>query len=388
MYSTQVYLYQQLARVLLMDTGGGETFIYRYDPVYAKRLTINKGVDNVILFEFINQEQKPVNVTGSGFVFRVINTQSNELLLQKPMVILNGATGRVKVEFDGSELLDVLAQPASYSIQRTQPGGGYSDAVFVDAQAGARAPVDIVDSVLPQYVPSAPLTIPTMELSAQFSYDGSGYENYPNSPYWAGGGAGGPGGGWNSYVNPQFVSSFIEPRQAVTTIQMDLVGYTGTIKAQAADNYQSIFYNITESTTYFNETRTIYMNIVGWHPLVRLAFDSSLFAVPYYQNQVPAFATAFVEDGVITSITMQNNGSGYAARPLVTIAGNGAGARAEAIWDPATGAVTGINVIDGGSGYWRIPNAAITGGQYPVSPQNQGAAVIISTGYVENLLYR
>jgi hypothetical protein len=388
MYSTQVYLYQQLTRVLLMDTGGGETFIYRYDPVYAKRLTINKGVDNVILFEFVNQEQKPVNITGSTFMFRVINTESNELLLQKSMTILNATTGRVKVEFDGSELLQVLAQPANYSIQRTQPGSGYSDAVFVDAQAGARAPVDIVDSVLPQYVPSAPLTIPNTELSAQFSYDGSGYENYPNSPYWAGGGAGGPGGGWNSYVNPQFVSSFIAPRQAVTTVQMDLVGYTGTIKAQAADNYQSIWYNVSDSVTYFDQTRTIHWNIVGWYPLIRLAFDSSLFAVPYYQNQVPALATAFVEDGVITSISMQNNGSGYAAKPLVTIAGNGAGARAEAQWDPATGAVTGITVIDGGSGYWRIPNAAITGGQYPVSPQNQGAAVIISTGYIENLLYR
>lgn len=388
MYSTQVYLYQQLTRVLLMDTGGGETFIYRYDPVYAKRLTINKGVDNVILFEFVNQEQKPVNITGSGFVFRVINTESNELLLQKDMSILNAATGRAKVQFSGSELLQVLAQPASYSIQRTQPGGGYSDAVFVDAQAGARAPVDIVDSVLPQYVPSAPLTIPTVELSAQFSYDGSGYENYPNSPYWAGGGVGGPGGGWNSYVNPQFVSSFIEPTNAVTTIQMDLVGYTGTIKAQAAENYQSIWHNVSESVTYLNHTGTIYWNVVGWYPLLRLAFDSSLFAVPYYQNQVPASATAFVEDGVITSIQMQNNGSGYAAKPLVTIAGNGAGARAEAVWDSATGAVTAINVIDGGSGYWRIPNAAITGGQYPVSPQNQGAAVIISTGYVENLLYR
>jgi hypothetical protein len=70
MYSTQVYLYQQLARVLLMDTGGGESFIYRYDPVYAKRLTINKGVDNVLLFEFINQQEKPVNITGSTFLFQ------------------------------------------------------------------------------------------------------------------------------------------------------------------------------------------------------------------------------------------------------------------------------------------------------------------------------
>jgi hypothetical protein len=386
MYSTQVYLYQQLTRVLLMDTGGGETFIYRYDPVYAKRLTINKGVDNVILFEFVNQEQKPVNVTGSGFVFRVINTESNELLLQKSMVILNGATGRAKVEFDGAELLDVLAQPASYSIQRTQPGGGYSDAVFVDAQAGARAPVDIVDSVLPQYVPSAPLTIPNTELSNQFSYEGVGLENYAASPYWQGN----PNGSnnWNSWVNPQFYSSFIEPRYAVTTIQMDLVGYTGTIKAQAADNYQSVFYNISDSETYLDQTRTIHWNIVGWYPIVRLAFDSSLFSVPFYQNQVPATATAIVEDGVVTSVQMQNNGSGYAAPPKVNIVGNGAGARARAIWSPETGAVTGIEILDGGSGYWRIPNATLTSGQYPVSPQNQGALVIISTGYIENLLYR
>ena len=242
MYSTQVYLYQQLTRVLLMDTGGGETFIYRYDPVYAKRLTINKGVDNVILFEFINQEEKPVNITGSSFLFRVIDTESNKLLLQKSMDILNAATGRVKVQFSGSELLEVLAQPASYSIQRVQPDGGYSDAVFVNAQAGARAPVDIVDSVLPQFAPSAPLTIPTTEISSQFSYEGSGYENYTASPYWTGN----PNGGnfWSTYLNPSYNSSFIEPRSSVTTVQMDLVGYTGTIKAQAADNYQSIWYNV------------------------------------------------------------------------------------------------------------------------------------------------
>jgi hypothetical protein len=386
MYSTQVYLYQQVTRVLLMDTGGGETFIYRYDPVYAKRLTINKGVDNVLLFEFINQEQKPVNITGSNFLFRVINTESNELLLQKPMVILNGNTGRVKVEFSGSELLEVLAQPANYSIQRTQPGGGYSDAVFVDAQAGARAPVDIVDSIFPQFVPSAPLTIPNTELSSQFSYEGVGLENYAASPYWQGN----PNGAnnWNSRVNPQFYSSFIEPRYAVTTVQMDLVGYTGTIKAQAADNYQSVFYNISESETYLNQTRTIHWNIVGWYPLIRLAFDSSLFSVPFYPSQVPALAVAFVEDGVVTSIQMQNNGAGYAAPPKVNIIGNGAGAQARAIWSPETGAVTGIEVLDGGSGYWRIPNATMTTGVYPVSPQNQGALVVISTGYIENLLYR
>jgi hypothetical protein len=386
MYSTQAYVYQQIARVLLMDTGAGETFIYRYDPVYAKRLTINKGVDNVLLFEFINQQEKPVNITGSTFVFRVINTESDELLIQEPMVTLNAATGRAKVTLTAEQLLEVLAQPASYSITRTS--GNLTEAVFTNAQAGARAPLDIVDSALPQHVPSSPLTIPTTKLSAQFSVEGSGYENWPASPYWAGN----PNGGsfFNSYLNPQYFSSFIEPRNSVTTVQMDLVGYTGTIKFQAAENYQSIFYNVTESVTYLNKTGTIYWNVIGWYPIIRACFDSSLFSVPNYPTPSPASAYAICNDGVVTSIIMNNNGTGYLAPPKVNIVGTGAGARAEAVWNPATGAVTAINVIDGGSGYWRVPNAMISGsgGQYPVAPQNQGAAVIISTGYVENLLYR
>ena len=387
MYSTQVYIYQQLTRVLSIDTVDGESFIYRYDPVYAKRLTINKGVDNVLLFEFINQEQKPVDVTGSSFMFRVINTESDKLLLQKPMTILNASNGRVKVQFSGRELLEVLAQPANYSIQRTQPGGGYSDAVFVDAQAGARAPVDIVDSVLPQYVPSAPLTIPTTNLTNNFSYDGAGQDGMVNNGYWAGN----PNGAtyWSGYLNPAYNSSFITPQNSVTTVQMDLVGYTGTIKAQAADDYQSVWYNVTESTTYYNETKPIGMTILGWYPLLRLQFDSSLFAVPNYPIQIPAVAYAMVVDGVIQSIIMTNNGAGYLAPPKINIVGNGSGAVCEAVWNPADGSISAINVIHGGSGYWRIPNAVIANGVAPpVDPQNQGATVVITTGYIENLLYR
>jgi hypothetical protein len=386
MYSTQVYLYQQLTRVLLMDTGGGETFIYRYDPVYAKRLTINKGVDNVLLFEFVNQEQKPVNITGSSFIFRVIDTASNELLLQKSMDILNAATGRAKVQFSGNELLEVLGQPASYSIQRTQPSGGYSDAVFVDAQAGARAPVDIVDSVLPQFVPSAELTIPTIELSSQASYGGTSYSNYPDwaGSYWSGGGVG--PGVYNSWLNTEYFSSFIEPTSAVTTIQMDLVGYTGTIKVQAAENYQSIWYNVSESTTYLNQTRTIHLNVVGWYPLLRLCFNNSVFATPNPPG-VPGTAYAFVDNGELQSVTVSNGGSGYLAPPKIDIIGNGSGAEAVATIND-TGVITTINVTNPGSGYWPVPAGAVNTAAYPVPPQNQGAIVVISTGYVVNLLYR
>ena len=382
MYSTQVYIYQQLTRVLLMDTGAGETFTYRYDPVYAKQLTINKGVDNVLLFEFINQQEKPVNITGSTFLFRAINTAGDRILVEKELVTLNAPTGRAKVTLTSAELLEVLAQPATYSIQRTQPGG-LVEAVFTNAQAGARAPVNIVDSVLPQYVPSAPLTIPTLKLTAQGSVDGTAWSQYPSNPYWAGN----PNGGnyWNSFTNTEFFSSFIEPANAVTTVQMTLDGYTGTIKAQSAENYESIWYNVTESTTHLNKTGTIHMNIVGWYPLIRMCFNNSIFAVPD-QPGIPAIAYATTENGVVTGITVTNGGAGYLAPPKINIIGDGAGATAEAVM--SGGSVASITVTNGGSGYWYLPNAGFGIGYYPTNPSQTGAAVVISTGYVVDLLYR
>jgi hypothetical protein len=381
MYSTQAYIYQQITQVLLMDTGAGETFTYRYDPVYAKRLTINKGVDNVLLFEFINQEEKPVNITGSTFVFRVINTESDEVLIQENMVTLNGATGRAKVTLSASALLELLAQPASYSITRSS--GNLTEAVFVDAQAGARAPLNIVDSVLPEHVPSRALTIPTTKISAQLSYEGGSWSQFPVSPI-----TGQPSGAnylFNTVANTEYFSSFIEPVAPVTTVQMSLVGYTGTIKAQAAEDYQSIFYNVTPSTTYFDETRTIHMNIVGWFPLLRLCFNNSIFGV-YDQPSSPALATAIVTDGVVTSITVTNGGSGYLAPPRIVIVGNGSGAAATATIND-TGVVTSITVTNGGSGYWPLPNLG-PNVPPPANPSNQGAAVMITTGFVVDLLYR
>ena len=383
MYSTTAYLYQQITRVLLIDTADGETFTYRYDPVYAKQLTINKGVDNVLLFEFINQEQKPVNITGSTFLFRVINTAGSALLIQKPMVTLNAPLGRAKVTLTGPELLELLAEPASYSITRSS--GNLTEAVFTNAQSGARAPLNVVDSVLPQFIPSVPLTIPTVKLSAQGSADGTSFQNYPGeSWYWGGN----PNGAnyWNSFLNTEYYSSFIEPQNAITTIQMTLDGYTGTIKAQAAQDYEAVPYNVTESTTYYNHTGTIYLNVIGWYPLLRLCFNNSIFAVPD-QPGVPAQAYATCANGIVQSITVQNQGSGYLAPPKINIIGDGAGATAVATLG-TNGSIAGITVTNGGSGYWLVPNAGINTPYYPVAPSGQGAMVIISTGYVVDLFYR
>ena len=369
MYSTTVYLYQQVIRVLTPDTSGAY-FNLRYNPVYAKKLTINKGVDNVVLFEFINQDEKPVNITGSTLTFRLVSQNGDMLLTEKEMVIINATYGRAKVTLTPADLALILAQPAGYSIARAS--GNLTEAVFTDAQSGGRAPCDIVDSVYPEFIPSNNLTIPTNKAVAIGSYGGTSSSIYPD---WALN-AGGQINSSSPYQSTEFYSSFIEPRGSVTTIQLDLIGYTGTIKAQAAETYQSIWYNVTESTQYLNRTETIYINVIGWHPLLRLCFNNSIYTTGFdgMTMGTPAQANATVTDGVITGITLVSPGTGYLAPPLVEFAGEGAAAIATATI--ANNSVTGFNIIDGGSGYRPSP------------PSMQSAQVFISTGHVVNLLYR
>lgn len=357
MYSTTVYLYQQITKVLLIDTGG-DHFTYRYDPVYAKTLTVNKGVDNVLLFEFINQEEKPVNISGSDFVFRLMNQAGDQILVEKAMTTLAAAVGRVKVVLDSADTIDLIAQPASYSIQRTQ--GSYVEAAYVDANSGARADCNIVDSVLPQFLPSRELTIPTIYGKNQQLVPGP--TNWPD---------------WALYPQPQntatlteFYSSNIPTNgQTLTTVKMDLDGYTGTIKFQAAETYESIWYDVTESRTYLNHTGTVYFNVVGYYPLIRGAFNNSYG----YGAQATAEVTP---EGVVTGINITNTGQGYIAPPKVQILGDGSGATAECT-SVGQGQIGPIVVTNGGSGYWPL--------QYQGHVQAQ---VLITNGWVTNLQYR
>jgi hypothetical protein len=179
---------------------------------------------------------------------------------------------------------------------------------------------------------------------------------------------------------------------------MYLDGFTGTIKGQWANDYQGIWYNATESKTYYNYTGVVYMNIMGWYPLLRLAFNNSIWATPTPPgNAATAFAVCV--NGELNQIVLQNGGSGYLAPPKISILGNGSGAEAIAIMSNTYplghpqagmgfGAVTGFEITNTGSGYWPIPAGGVNSAQYPVPPANQGAAVMITTGYVEDLFYR
>jgi hypothetical protein len=248
MYITTAYLYQQIQKVLLIDISGA-FFDARWDPVYAKNLTLNLGVDNVILFQFQNQDQKPVNISGATFTFRIISQNGEDLLFAKELVALNSATGRAKVTITAEDTTYFQEQPASYSIEISS--GVLDQAVFTDDQAGARGTINIVNSVFPAFVASNSLTVPSQApvgnvfYSSTITTDGSSQTTF------------------------QFIPENLTGNVAVE-------GATAAT-AETVEWYNIPFFdyqtgNVTEQLTLTDSIDRIGFNVSGYHPYLRLSF--------------------------------------------------------------------------------------------------------------------
>jgi len=222
-------------------------------PVYAKPLTLNRGVDNQIQFQFLNQEQKPVDITDKQITCRIINYEGNVILLQKSLTLQLPATGIAALEVSAADLVPIDPQKCYYSLEI--PVGNFDYPVFVDQNAGARGDMYIVNSILPSFVPSIEVTIPT----------GQGFPN--NNP------------NQNSSSNLTYYSSVIESSDTpILTFQVKLLEYYGNVDIQGSTIVDGDWYPIT-SNTYDDTTDTIGYTITGFHPFVRIGFTSNAGAI-------------------------------------------------------------------------------------------------------------
>ena len=238
MYSTSVYNYIPRQQVML-NSGNS---IRRYTIVYAKNLKLNKGVDNVIQFQIINQEQKPVDITDKQISLRLIGNAGSKILLRKALTALLPLTGLAQLTVSATELMDIDAQLCNYSLVITD--GDMDLPMFVDSDSGARGVMHVVNSVLPSHIPSQPVTL--------VSHDQA------------------------SNIGITYYSSVVTTQgSAGMTLQTYLDDYSGTIRVQGSTALDTNWYNIDSATTFNHETITVGQTIVGAHPYVRLKFVST-----------------------------------------------------------------------------------------------------------------
>lgn len=216
-------------------------------PQYAKTLSLHKGVDNRIQFHLLNQEQKPVDVTDKSITCRIISGNGKTLLLTKTLVADLPVTGIMSLIVSASDLADIEAQKAYYSLEI--PTGDFDFPVFIDQHSGARGEINIVNSVLPSFVPSTELTIPQDQVFPNTHNDGQTYSYYSSV----------------IYTN----------EEPTTTIQTQLTGYTGNIVIQGSTLVDSDWYNLMD-VEHIDATTTVGYTVSGYHPYIRLEFISNI----------------------------------------------------------------------------------------------------------------
>jgi len=221
-------------------------------PVYAKPLTLHKGVDNKIQFQFLNQEQKPVDITGKSITCRVLNTAGTAVLINKALDIDLGLTGIASLNLNAADVENIIPQKGLYSLEI--PVGAFDYPVFVDQNAGARGDMNIVNSVLPSFVPSANISIPT----------GQAFPNLSN----------------NETSNVTYVTSVINTEDnPILTIQTHYDEFYGNVTIQGSSIVDGDWYPIEVDLDLANVTETKGYTIRGFHPFVRMSFTSNAGAV-------------------------------------------------------------------------------------------------------------
>lgn len=238
MYSSSVYNFTPKYQVVLFEGDSPR----RYQIVYAKNLTLNKGVDNKIQFQFLNQEQKPIDLTGKEITFRFINSEGTSVDIQKTVNVTLPLKGLANLTVTQAELMQIDAQLGSFSLDIVE--GNLTLPIFSNSEADARGVCQVMDSILPKHVPSTRVTIPS---HGEVSNSGTTY--------------------YSSVLGLNGSSKI--------TLQASLSNYSGNINVLGSTTVDADWYTIESLGNFTAETNTLGTTITGFHPYIQLQFTST-----------------------------------------------------------------------------------------------------------------
>lgn len=240
MYSTIVYQYIP-RQIVVVNIGNSPR---RYQNVYSKTLKLHKGVDNKLQFQFLNQEQKPVDITGQEITIRLISYDGMMILYQKTLNPTLALNGLAEFTISSSDLSIMDPQKCYYSLEF--PSNGFDFPVYLDNDSSARGVVDIVDSILPDRSHAQLISIP---------------DHAPITSY---------GVAYNSSV-------FQGNDNPILSMQFYYNNYSGTVTIQGSTtgtSSDSEWYDIL-NYSFTNETSTQGYLVEGYHPYLRVEMFSS-----------------------------------------------------------------------------------------------------------------
>jgi hypothetical protein len=253
MQLNSIYLYPNKITAYSNDLAGS-WITERYRQVYQRNLKIYRGVDNNIDLQIKTSDQKPQNVTGYDFVFVLVNSETQELILQKDFVARALNVGKITLTLTQSELIGIEPGLYQYSIIRESRTGDSTDYVvtertvlYMDSQYGTKGTLEIYGDIKGE--PTASLVI------KEFREDVPEVFTDPRIFY-------------SSIIdaNPQLSTG-----SSVHTFQFYLENYTGTVVIQGSLSQGANPWVWTDIETYsVVDSDLTYSNITGKYNYFRI----------------------------------------------------------------------------------------------------------------------
>ena len=278
-----------------------------------------------------------------------------------PTVTISGSGG------SGATATATIGFPVS-TVPVTSGGSGYTTPPIVTICGGsgatATATIDSTGTVT----------------SIEVNNGGSGYTTTPTVTITGGTGSGATATATlsgNAVASIEVNNGGSGYTSAPTVTITDRGGSGATATATVSDDSQRVDSRLSGITS-----GSFYSFLVGGASKTSLTVDATANSEPIsFGNSKTLTATTSIITGAVTSIEVNNGGSGYTTTPTVTITGGtGSGATATAVL--SGDAVASVLVTTGGSGYTSAPDVRIAP---PPNTASGGVTAVASASLIKNL---
>jgi len=143
---------------IISDEAGKVT---EFDPVYKRQLVVYRGIDNVLEFQLLNSDQKPIdlnqfslqNLNDTATVFFTAFDENQRQIIQREGEIVAGDDSAVNrglftVTITGNDLLNVKSQYLSYTVI-LQDSHGRQRITYTDTGFGQKGTILVSTDAFP-----------------------------------------------------------------------------------------------------------------------------------------------------------------------------------------------------------------------------------------------
>jgi hypothetical protein len=145
MFTTLGYLYNQIHPVVLGTSSPDNRWNRMY---YSKPVKLHKGVDNPVKFKIRNNNQRDVDITDSEFTLSIVDSQTNEEIINRELTIENATKGLLSTTITEEDLYDLDMNRYHYGIKMLN-SSGVQYPIYVDDNFSASGVIEIHNDAYP-----------------------------------------------------------------------------------------------------------------------------------------------------------------------------------------------------------------------------------------------